>query len=369
MPASLKNPPRKIRVGYHWQHKNSRTGGIARYVNNITHSANNANLQLVNCANSKLCSIPFVGRIFFMLSLLLGANIRKNKIDVYWGVAHKLPFLRVKNVSYVVTIHDLVWKICPQTMPLMRRFTERFFFPIAIRNADVIITVSQNTAKDTEKHFSFCAKKIKAIPLASTIIKHSKRKERSLDSTQYILFVGTIEPRKNIKNMLGAYAALPTSLKQKYKFILVGNTGWGNIKLDELLVDFNLTPFVEWRSFVNDPELSELYQYAYCLLFPSLYEGFGLPIVEAQSFGVPVITSNVASMPDVAGDGGLLVDPYAIDSISNTLEHLLSNTGLRDALSKKAMINAQRFSWEETVNITYGVFSESIYIREKQCRQ
>jgi len=298
-----------------------------------------------------------------MLSLLLGSNIRKKEIDVYWGGAHKLPFLRVKNVSYIVTIHDLVWKVCPQTMPLMRRLTERFFFPIAIRNADKIITVSQSTANDLVKHFPFCADKVKVVPLASTFQESINDQTHSIIDTQYILFVGTIEPRKNIHNMLRAYGSLPMELKQKYKFILVGNTGWGNIKIDELLVNLNLTSFVEWKSFVNDQELSALYQNAYCLLFPSFYEGFGLPILEAQSFGVPAITSNISSMPEVVGDGGLLVDPYSIESISSELEHLLSSTEPRDSLSQKAMINAQRFSWKKTVNTTYDVFSESMNIR------
>ncbi len=361
--ASFSNSSRKIRVGYHWKNTNGRADGITRYVDNITQSDNNSNVEFVNCSNSKLFSIPFVGRFFFILNLLLGSNIRKKEIDVYWGVAHKLPFLRVKNVSYVVTIHDLVWKVCPQTMPLMRRLTERFFFPIAIRNGDLIITVSQSTANDIVKHFPFCANKIKAIPLASAIGKNNKSKERQIDNTQYVIFVGTIEPRKNIKNMLRAYTALPKSLKQKYKFILVGNIGWGNIELDKLLVEFNLTSFVEWRPFVNDQELSALYQNAYCLLFPSFYEGFGLPIVEAQSFGVPAITSNISSMPEVVGEGGLLIDPCSIESIKNALEQLLSDTGLRDSLSQKAMINAQRFSWGKTVNTTYDVFSESINIR------
>jgi glycosyltransferase involved in cell wall biosynthesis len=363
MNASFSNSPRKIRVGYHWSNTDGRTDGIARYVNNSTQSGINSNVEFVNCASSKLYSIPFVGRFFFILNLLLGINIRKKEIDVYWGVAHKLPFLQVENVSYVVTIHDLVWKVCPQSMPSMRRFTERFFFPIAIRNADLIITVSQSTANDIVKHFSFCADKIKAIPLASAIGENNKSKKRKIDNTQYVLFVGTIEPRKNIKNMLGAYAALPKYLKQKYKFILVGNIGWGNIELDKLLVKFNLTSFVEWKSFVNDQELSALYQNAYCLLFPSFYEGFGLPIVEAHSFGIPAITSNISSMPEVVGEGGLLVDPCSIESIKNALERLLNDIGLRDSLSQKALINAQRFCWEKTVNTTYDVFSESMNIR------
>jgi len=245
----------------------------------------------------------------------------------------------------------------------MRRYTEHFFFPIAIRNADKIITVFQSTANDIGKHSPFCADKVKIVLLAGTFQESINNQTHFRIDIQYILFVGMIEPRKNIHNILRAYASQPKSLKQKYKFILVGNVGWGNIKLDELMVDFNLTSFVEWKSFVNDQELSALYQNAYCLLFPSFYEGFGLPIVEPQSFGVPVITSNISSMPEDAGDGGLLVDPYSIESISNALGHLLSDLGLRDSLSQKAMINAQRFSWEKTVNTTYDVFSESINIR------
>ena len=350
----------KLRVGYYVINTNI-DGGIARYNKIITE---NSDSLTINFGDKNDALNPVVRHFLLLLFLFFPfLKIHRNAVNVFWGHAHKLPLFRVKGVSYVVTIHDLVWKVCPQTMPSMRRLTERFFFPIAIRNADKIITVSQSTANDLVKYFPFCADKVRVVPLASTFQVSINDQTLLRIDTQYILFVGTIEPRKNIHNMLRAYGSLPMELKQKYKFILVGNTGWGNIKLDELLVNLNLTSFVEWKSFVNDQELSALYQNAYCLLFPSFYEGFGLPIVEAQSFGVPVITSNVSSMPEVAGDGGLLVDSCSIEGIKNALQELLSDTGLRDSLSQKAMINAQRFSWEKTVNATYDLFSESMKIR------
>ena len=352
----------KLRVGYYALNTNI-DGGIARYNKIITE---NSDSLTINFGDNNDVSNPVVRHFLLVLFLFFPfLKIHRKAVNVFWGHAHKLPLFRVKGVSYVVTIHDLVWKVCPQTMPSMRRLTERFFFPIAIRNADKIITVSQSTANDLVKYFPFCADKVKVVPLASTFQVSINDQTLSRIDTKYILFVGTIEPRKNIHNMLRAYGSLPMELKQKYKFILVGDIGWGNIELDKLLVEFNLTSFVEWRSFVNDQELSALYQNAYCLLFPSFYEGFGLPIVEAQSFGVPAITSNISSMPEVVGEGGLLIDPCSIESIKNALEQLLSDTGLRDSLSQKAMINAQRFSWGKTVNTTYDVFSESINIRGK----
>ena len=373
--ALSNNQQKKIRIGYHWPEAHGQKTGIARYIENITKNVHNLNFEFINYADLRRAglkradlrnfSIPYLGRFLFLLDLLFFSfNIRRQKIDVYWGSAHKLPLFRIKGVSYVVTIHDLVWKTCPLTMPLRRRLTERFFFPIAIRNADIILAVSQSTANDIVKYFPFCAAKIKVIPLAGMLTEHADVAVSSACDKKYILFVGTIEPRKNIRNMLKAYATLPKALKETYKFYIVGSAGWGNIKLDEMIVEFDLIRYVEWKPAVNDQELVKLYQNAYCLLFPSLYEGFGLPILEAQSFGVPVITSNLSSMPEVVGDGGLLVDPNSIESIKNALKSLLDNVGLRDSLSQKAKENSHRFSWEKTCQATYFAFSKSINLRD-----
>ena len=145
----------KLRVGYYVLTTNI-DGGIARYNKIITE---NSDSLMINFGDKHDVSNPVVRHILFVLFLFFPfLKIHRKAVNVFWGHAHKLPLFRVKGVSYVVTIHDLVWKVCPQTMPSMRRLTERFFFPIAIRNADKIITVSQSTANDLVNHFPFCAK-------------------------------------------------------------------------------------------------------------------------------------------------------------------------------------------------------------------
>ncbi len=359
----LKN--KKFRVGYHWTKSSKQNGGIIRYVKNIIENDNVSDIDFINFADRKIFIVSILGRFLFILDFLFPYfKVKKKKIDIYWGIAHKLPWFRVKAIPYIVTIHDLVWKTCPHTMPLRRRLAERFFFPIAIRNADIILAVSQSTANDIFKYFPSYADKVRVIPLAGVPTEHSNIATSHAWNEKYILFVGTIEPRKNVLNMLKAYSTLPKALKKKYKFYILGNIGWGDMKLEEMIVELELTRYVEWKTAVNDQELIKFYQNAYCLLFPSLYEGFGLPIIEAQSFGVPVITSNLSSMPEVVGEGGLLVNPISVDSIKNAIKNLLENVELRDSLSQRAKINSRRFSWKETSQATCLAFSESMDLRD-----
>tara|TARA_E500000318_G_C3555662_1_gene210962 strand:+ start:973 stop:2067 length:1095 start_codon:yes stop_codon:yes gene_type:complete len=356
---------KKLRIGYHWPKTEGQKGGIARYIRCILENVDESDFECVNFSDLRILSGSFIRKVIFLLDLFCPVfNIRHQKIDVYWGVAHKLPLFRIKGVKYVVTIHDLVWKRCPDTMPLLRRLAERFFFPFAVQNADVILAVSQSTADDIIRYFPSHAAKVKVSPLAG-MLEDQKNISVSFSSDQkYILFVGTIEPRKNIEKMLTAYADLPLNLKKKYTLCIVGSTGWGKIKLDDIAAELGISSYVEWKSAVNDQELVRLYKNGYCLLFPSLYEGFGLPIIEAQNFGVPVITSNTSSMPEVVGDGGILVDPNSVSSIKNALRSLLENVELRDSLSQKARNNSLRFSWARTCQSTCEAFYESLNLRD-----
>lgn len=355
---------KKIHVGYHWVNEHNKTGGIARYIENITKSFRGSDIEFTNFSTQRNYSMSFFGRFFFMLEMFFfSGNIRKQKIDIYWGPAHKLPLFRVRGVSYILTVHDLVWKICPRSMPLRRRLAERIFFPISIRNADTILAVSQSTANDIVQYFPSCAHKVKVIPLAGMIENYEESIATPKRNQKYILFVGTIEPRKNINYMLQAYAGISKDLKEKYKFFLVGNVGWGDIDLNAMIVNLGLSQYVEWKTATNDQDLLTLYENAYCLLFPSLYEGFGLPILEAHNFGVPVITSNLSSMPEVVGNGGLLVDPHSVESIRSAVESVLENVGLREALSENAKVNSGRFSWDETIKLTGHAFVEAMDLR------
>lgn len=365
MAASPTDSRKKICIGYHYIKVRDSAGGIPRYVERITKEEIEDGINFQNLASCTFYRRSLLSRVFSIISVLLGFNVSGSGVDVYWGPAHRLPLFRLKSVRYIVTIHDLVWKVCPQTMPLRRRLAESILFPLALRNADIILAVSQNTAKDIVHYFPSYASKVKTIPLAAGIAPYKGEAVLNKRDLTYILFVGTIEPRKNIRNMLQAYSRLSESLKEKYKFIIVGNAGWGGINIEDLLVEFDLIRFVKWKRSVGDDELRELYRNAYCLLFVSYYEGFGLPILEAQCFGVPVITSNTSSLPEVAGDGALLVDPHSVESITASLEELLNNSSLRASLSTKAYLNSEKYSWLETANKTKLVFSSSISTQQQ----
>ena len=351
-----------LKIGYHDTSSDQKMNGISRYMRNIISSSNGKDLNFVNCASKVFLKSSILSKAYQAINVLLGLNIRSSGINVYWGPAHRLPLFRMKNISYVLTVHDLVWKICPHTMSLTGRLMERLFYSLAIKNADIIIAVSDNTARDLIEHFPTSSHKIRTIPLANTLEKCTNVKYSHKFLKRYILHVGTIEPRKNIENLLLAYNSLPDATKKQFKLMLVGTLGWGGINIKKLVDKFNLTNYVEYNHSVNDEQLVDLYINAYCLVFPSLYEGFGLPIVEAHNFGTPVITSNLSSMPEILGEGGLLVNPYSVISIKKSIELLLNNQELRNSLSEKALTNSKKFSWETTVQKTHQSFIDSVDI-------
>lgn len=297
----------------------------------------------------------------------LFSKINSSHIKVFWGPAHKLPVLVRKNISCVVTIHDLAWRRVSWTMPFYRRITEAVLMPLALRRADLVIAVSQSTANDIAEFYPQYKSKIRVVHLAGSM-KAQYNLDVSITATQmpdrpYVLFVGTIEPRKNLKRLLDAFSKLPQELRESFCLVIVGGNGWGKMSIQDLIVAFGLEKSVLLLGHVNDNDLARIYKNAYILAMPSLYEGFGLPILEAQSFGVPVVTSDVSSMPEVAGDGAVYVDPFDVVSIRNALQFLLSNQSERDDLSSRALVNSLRFDWDRSANRTLDVFNEALVRR------
>lgn len=355
------------RVAYHWSKTPAQGGGIGRYVRTVRELLSTQQIVFQDMSET---APAFLGRFKHAFCLARDLifpwlNINRDVCDVYWGVAHRLPLFRVAGVLYVVTVHDLVWKICPSSMPLMRRLSEMFLFPIALRRADVILAVSNSTYQDIIKYFPKYECKVKVTHLGSEPIMEIDAASHC-DRKRYFLFVGTIEPRKNISTLLEAFALLPDSIRKNYKLVIVGSKGWGGVKITEMIHKLGLVESVHVTGYVNDSELDSLYRNSYCLIMPSLYEGFGLPIVEAQKHGVPVITSNISSMPEVAGDGALLVDPRSAESIASAIERLSFSDALHEELSLKAFANAQQFSWERTASLTRSAFVEPSFGKEKK---
>lgn len=291
--------------------------------------------------------------------LYLPFLLRQYALDLFWGPSHRLPSFLPKNLASVVTIHDLIWKKASKTMRKSTWFLEALLMPKSIRRADLILTDSLATEDDLKREYPHCHDKIRHVPLGNRGACISDPSDPAPLSTPYVLFVGTIEPRKNLNRLLSAYASLSSSLKNRFKLVIAGGSGWGNIDLHQQITQLKLQDNVLIKPYPSTHELFALYQHATCLVMPSLYEGFGLPILEAQGFGIPVITSNVSSMPEVAGDGALLVDPLSINSIQEALEKLLTNTAYRKILSVKARENASKYSWGKTAQLTIQTFQEA----------
>ena len=172
----------------------------------------------------------------------------------------------------------------------------------------------------------------------------------------YYLFVGTLEPRKNLERLIHAHSILPNSIRNTTKLLIIGGKGWGDVNVEKIVKKFSMQENVEFWGYVDDSILAELYANALFLAMPSLYEGFGLPLIEAMAFGIPMLTSNRSSMPEVAEGAGIFVDPLNLASISKGLGLLLTDPSLRKNLGDRAAIRANKFDWNVTANETLAVF-------------
>lgn len=295
---------------------------------------------------------------FFVTDVL---RSHSQSIDLYFSATQRVPFLMSRKMRTLVTIHDLCYRQVPQTMRWYTRWMDRLFLPHALKKAHRIIAVSASTAQDIAQYFPEHQHKVTVIPLAGGFqMEKTGREAPQLElprpmTPRYFLFVGTCEPRKNLMRLLQAYAQLAPEMRQQTKLVIIGNPGWGGIDLSERVAALNLTADVRLEGKVSEAALIQWYQHAHALVMPSLYEGFGLPILEAQHFGVPVLTANVASMPEVVGAGGLCVDPTSVAAIQQGLQTLIENSEQYHIWSQAAVQNAARYSWEHTAQQTLAV--------------
>lgn len=276
---------------------------------------------------------------------------RQDKVDIFWSPRHHLPLLLGSNTKTIVTIHDLVWHFYPETMSTLGRYLEKGLMPPSVRRADRVVSVSQSTASALEDVLGIEPSAVSITPLASSFSSDRVAVVES-QAEPYFLFVGTLEPRKNLPRLLQAFAqALSVGLAIS-TLKIVGGSGWGGIDIADLVREYGLEKNIEVLGRVESKSLKTLYQQAYALVMPSLYEGFGLPLLESMSVGVPVIAANISSMPEVVGEGGLLIDPLSVAAISQALVTISSDKTLYDHLVVAAINQAEQFSWDITAQKT-----------------
>lgn len=261
-----------------------------------------------------------------------------------WHATYFTP-IEIKDTVKVTTIHDLV----PLRLPYTTLNDKGLYYSQvqdAVDTSNLIFCVSQNTADDLMNIFSVPAEKIVVTYQPATLDSRALSEQEivsnlniyNLNLNDYLLFVSAIEPKKNLRRLIKAYLSLDTNLP----LVVVGKKAW--LAEEELKgIEADNIHFIGYASY---EELTALYQGARCLIVPSLYEGFGLPIVEAMSQGCPVISSNTSCLPEIAGDAALYVDPYDIQDIAAKIQNLLSDDALAKDLREKGRVQAQKYSME-----------------------
>jgi glycosyltransferase involved in cell wall biosynthesis len=310
--------------------------------------------------------VPFgnrAWRAFILTGVTLSAPYRTSieHADLFHGTDSLAPYLKTPTV---ITIHDLSTTLFPQHHTRMHRLFARLSLPRMARRASAIIADSESTRQDVITHLHIAPSRVHAIHLAvnhsqfyprDPIEARSKIAQALNITTPYILAVGTLEPRKNLITLLEAYGQLSTDAPM---LVLAGARGWVDSPLFAAVQRLGLTQRVHFTGHVADELLPSLYSAAQVFVYPSLYEGFGLPVLEALACGTPVITSNTSSLPEVAGDAATLVDPHNPDQLAEQLQHILSNQNKRTELSVRGPARALQFTWQRTAQLTMDVYRQ-----------
>lgn len=290
-------------------------------------------------------------RIWWSRSILPAAA-NADELDVFWGPAHRLPKGLSKKIPCVVTIHDLVWRRASETMRWQTWVGERLFMENSLKKSDIILAVSESTCEDIINDYKNYSHKIKVVYPGLTELNGGGGALKEDFSNWNIdrpfsLFVGTLEPRKNLPRLIEAYSSLPRYTRDNLLLVIAGKQGWHSSDLPLVLRKYGVEKNIRLTGYITDRQLFNLYNACEFLLMPSLYEGFGFPIIEAQSLGKPVITSNISSMPEIAQSGALLVNPYVVEDLTSSIQALATDVTLQQTLGAQAKENAKRFSWNK----------------------
>lgn len=304
--------------------------------------------------------------------VLLPAKVASDELDVIHFPSGTAP-VRFSGPG-VVTIHDAIehmprevtgaaWApsdLKRQLMLLYSRYSQR----MAVRQATLVLTDSECSRRDIIKYLRVTESKIRVIPEAPAPefrpISRAMMDGMLVGLEPFVLAIGSADPRKNLAMLIRAYAALPADLIARYRLVLVWSHGLLKNQLLQLARDLGVLERVVSQSALTDEDLCRLYNAATVFVFPSLYEGFGLPPLEAMACGAPVIASNRSCLPEVLGEAALPVNPGSVTQLTQAMSTVLSDGNLRQRLSSHGLDRVRRFSWERTARLTLAAYEEAV---------
>ena len=268
-----------------------------------------------------------------------------------------------KHVRHVLTMHDLGFKLYPEFLTLKRRLWHHMVAPKRqVRNAHAIIAVSESTRRDVIAEFGADSAKVHTIHSGLRNLAAVSKEEDALMLAKlgvrppYILFFATLEPRKNMETLLAAYRRVRQELPETPALVFAGLEGWMTKNIRNFTSHDSKN--IVFTGPVSEKEKTVLYRNALCMLYPSIYEGFGFPPLEAMQAGTPVITSNTGSLPEVVGNAALMVDPHNVTALTQAIKSFIEDTELRAWYTKKGKEQIKKFSWQEAAKMTLKVLTQ-----------
>jgi glycosyltransferase involved in cell wall biosynthesis len=319
----------------------------------------------------RISGVPFpfvtLARLFFFVGKVLSGKLATlREVDIYFGTDYRAVFR--EGMKTAIVIHDMVHEIYPEFIEERTlRYLRRNLRDLAGRS-DLLIADSESTRKDIVAHLDVPSGKVRVVHLG--VDKRFKpindpgrlaavRKRYALPE-RFILYTGTVEPRKNIEGLIRAYAMLYGEDNIPQHLVIAGGAGWKTKAVPPLIRSFDINERVRFTGYVKEDDLPAVYSLGDLFVFPSFYEGFGLPVLEAMACGVPVVTSNVSSLPEVAGDAAVPVDPHSVEDIARGMRLLLYDDDMRAACIEKGLERARLFTWEKCARETMAALEELV---------
>jgi glycosyltransferase involved in cell wall biosynthesis len=374
----------QVRIGIEGKVLSRKTGGIGRYAIKLMETLISLSAQqwpdlelviftapqtdraLIPGLSVNMCErFRQIKSTLIRSSVLLPAGMLLEHIEVFHGLDQSGIPLFCRAGKHVVTIHDVIPLILPGAFPTRHRLVLATALARVRRQADIVIVPSHAAAEDVMRFLRVEQERIVVIPMgceprfrpaAGSACTATLRQRYALPE-RYILFVGTLEPRKNVAVLLQAFSRLlGENPRDDLKLVVAGGEGWGGMDIRARAEALKLRDRVIFTGFVDDDDLPDLYRGALMFVYPSLYEGFGLPILEAMACGIPVITSNRSSLPEVAGDAALLIDPTRPEDLAAAIMLLLCDGTRRQELRAKGIARARSFTWDAVAQQTIAIY-------------
>lgn len=342
--------------------------GFGFYVSNLTRElkklAGELDFELIRPASEVDFSTP---KRFFWDQVVLPIKAMKKGANLLHQPCFSAPF--IFRGATVVTIHDIISILYPANIPFASRMFYSKWMPYSYRTADRIITISESTKADITRVLKIPEEKITVVPLAVDVrfkAKISDSDARAVAKkygirSDYILHLGTLEPRKNLDFLIGVFAdVLKTGGFENLNLVITGKKGWYYEGLFEKVRKLKLGKRVIFTGYVDEKDKPALYRGATIFAFPSLYEGFGLPPLEAMASGVPTVSSNTSSLPEVVGEAGILLSPTDKEGWSDAIVRVYKNPALQRQMREKNQQQIKKFSWEKTARMTIDVYKKAL---------